>query len=86
MAIHTKWWLHCLFLGWLEADKFQVRPSALRLLKLSTVRFCEIESLIDFIFISMQTVEPSDGSGYIIDYYKARLKRLLLMKHLKKNL
>ncbi|KAL8222390.1 UNVERIFIED_CONTAM: TM2 domain-containing protein 1 [Gekko kuhli] len=65
-----------LFLGWLGADRFYLGYPALGLLKFCTVGFCGIGSLIDFILISMQIVGPSDGSGYVIDYYGARLTKL----------
>ncbi|XP_043941469.1 TM2 domain-containing protein 1 [Protopterus annectens] len=65
-----------LFLGWLGADRFYLGYPALGLLKFCTVGFCGIGWLIDFIFISVQIVGPSDGSSYIIDYYGARLTRL----------
>uniref|UniRef100_A0A8C6EI79 TM2 domain containing 1 n=1 Tax=Microcebus murinus TaxID=30608 RepID=A0A8C6EI79_MICMU len=56
-----------LFLGWLG---------------FCTIGFCGIGSLIDFIFISMQIVEPSDGSSYIIDYHGTRLTRLSITNEL----
>uniref|UniRef100_UPI00358F83A3 TM2 domain-containing protein 1 isoform X2 n=1 Tax=Myxine glutinosa TaxID=7769 RepID=UPI00358F83A3 len=65
-----------LFLGWLGADRFYLGYPALGLLKLCTIGFCGIGSLIDFVLIVTQVVGPSDGSSYIIDYYGARLTRL----------
>ncbi|XP_067846371.1 TM2 domain-containing protein 1 isoform X2 [Heptranchias perlo] len=52
--------------------------SLLGLLKFCTVGFCGIGSLIDFVLISVQIVGPADGSSYIIDYYGARLTRLVI--------
>ncbi|XP_067846373.1 TM2 domain-containing protein 1 isoform X4 [Heptranchias perlo] len=67
-----------LFLGWLGADRFYLGYPALGLLKFCTVGFCGIGSLIDFVLISVQIVGPADGSSYIIDYYGARLTRLVI--------
>uniref|UniRef100_A0A8C4NLL0 TM2 domain containing 1 n=1 Tax=Eptatretus burgeri TaxID=7764 RepID=A0A8C4NLL0_EPTBU len=67
-----------LFLGWLGADRFYLGYPALGLLKFCTIGFCGIGSLIDFVLIVTQVVGPSDGSSYIIDYYGARLTRLVI--------
>ncbi|XP_077389370.1 TM2 domain-containing protein 1 [Festucalex cinctus] len=70
-----------LFLGWLGADRFYLGYPALGVLKFCTVGFCGIGTLVDFILIAMQTVGPSDGSDYIVDYYGARLNRLSIGEH-----
>ncbi|XP_077464013.1 TM2 domain-containing protein 1 [Stigmatopora argus] len=65
-----------LFLGWLGADRFYLGYPALGVLKFCTVGFCGIGTLLDFVLVATQTVGPSDGSDYIVDYYGARLSRL----------
>lgn len=70
--------------GWKQIN-FSLGPLPCVYWSFALLRFCEIGSLIDFIFISMQIAGPSDGSGYITDYFGIRLIRLILMKHLKKH-
>ena len=50
-------------------DRFYLGYAAIGLLKLCTFGFMLFGYLFDLILILTQTLEPADGSSYIIDYY-----------------
>lgn len=66
------------FLGMFGIDRFYLGYPAIGLLKFSTLGFFFLGQLIDVLLIATQTVKPSDGSDYIIDYYGAGLIKLTM--------
>jgi TM2 domain-containing membrane protein YozV len=58
-----------IFLGMFGADRFYLGYMSMGLLKFSTFGFMFIGYLIDMILVITQTLEPIDGSKYIVDYY-----------------
>lgn len=66
------------FLGMFGIDRFYLGYPAIGLLKFSTLGFFFLGQLIDVLLIATQTVMPSDGSDYIIDYYGAGLIKLTM--------
>ncbi|XP_045206360.2 TM2 domain-containing protein 1-like [Mercenaria mercenaria] len=66
------------FLGMFGIDRFYLGYPAIGLLKFSTLGFFFLGQLIDVLLIATQTVKPSDGSDYIIDYFGAGLIKLTM--------
>ena len=56
------------FLGFLGADRFYLGYFAYGAIKLCTFGVMFIGYLVDMILIITQTLGPSDGSNYIVDY------------------
>jgi TM2 domain-containing membrane protein YozV len=56
------------FLGFFGADRFYLGYFAYGLVKLCTFGVMFVGYLIDMILIITQTLEPADGSSYIVDY------------------
>ena len=69
-----------IFLGMLGIDRFYLGYPAIGLLKFSTLGFFFLGQLVDILLIATQTVTPSDGSDYVIDYYGAGLQRIVMDK------
>jgi TM2 domain-containing membrane protein YozV len=76
--ITCKWTQNCnykttlllsVFLGFFGIDRFYLGYAAIGLLKLCTFGFMLFGYVIDLILILTQTLEPADGSAYIVDYY-----------------
>lgn len=67
-----------IFLGMFGIDRFYLGYPAIGLLKFSTLGFFFLGQLIDVLLIATQTVKPSDGSDYIIDYFGAGLVRITM--------
>lgn len=67
-----------IFLGMFGIDRFYLGYPAIGLLKFSTLGFFFLGQLVDVFLIATQTVKPSDGSEYIIDYYGAGLTKLVM--------
>ncbi|KAH3796148.1 hypothetical protein DPMN_149715 [Dreissena polymorpha] len=67
-----------IFLGMFGIDRFYLGYPALGLLKFSTLGFFFLGQLIDVLLIATQTVKPSDGSDYVIDYYGAGLIKIMM--------
>jgi len=65
-----------IFLGMFGIDRFYLGYPAIGLLKFSTFGFFFLGQLIDVLLIATQTVTPSDGSDYVIDYYGAGIVKL----------
>ncbi|GAB6026520.1 hypothetical protein CHUAL_012943 [Chamberlinius hualienensis] len=57
------------FLGTFGVDRFYLGYPALGLVKLCTLGFMFLGQFIDIILIATQTLGPSDGSNYVINYY-----------------
>jgi len=66
------------FLGMFGIDRFYLGYPAIGLLKFSTLGFFFLGQLVDVLLIATQTVGPSDGSDYVIDYYGAGLIRTVM--------
>jgi len=64
------------FLGMFGADRFYLGYPAVGLLKFSTLGFFFIGHIIDIILIATQTLEPADGSHYVINYFGAGLSKI----------
>jgi TM2 domain-containing membrane protein YozV len=64
--------LLAIFLGWLGVDRFYLGFPAIGLFKLCTSGFMFLFHLVDVILIALQIVGPSDGTGYVVDYYGPR--------------
>lgn len=60
--------LFSIFLGFLGVDRFYLGYVAFGVIKLCTFGLMFIGYLIDMILIITQTLGPSDGSAYIVDY------------------
>lgn len=58
-----------IFLGVFGIDRFYLGYVSIGILKMCTFGFMFIGYLIDMILIITQTLKPSDGSSYIVDYY-----------------
>jgi TM2 domain-containing membrane protein YozV len=58
-----------IFFGIFGIDRFYLGYIAIGLLKFCTFGFMLIGYLFDMILIITQTLKPSDGSNYIVDYY-----------------
>ncbi|KAL4219611.1 amyloid-beta binding [Mactra antiquata] len=67
-----------IFLGMFGIDRFYLGYPAIGLLKFSTLGFFFLGQLIDVILIATQTVKPSDGSNYVIDYFGAGLIKIVM--------
>lgn len=66
-----------IFLGMFGLDRFYLGYPAVGLLKFCTLGFMFVGQLVDVILIAMQVLKPADGSEYVIDYYGARLTKIL---------
>ncbi|XP_052790253.1 TM2 domain-containing protein CG10795-like [Mya arenaria] len=66
------------FLGMFGIDRFYLGYPAIGLLKFSTLGFFFLGQLVDVLLIATQTVKPSDGSDYVIDYYGAGLVKRVM--------
>lgn len=67
-----------IFLGMFGIDRFYLGYPAIGLLKFSTLGFFFLGQLIDVLLIATQTVKPSDGSEYVIDYFGAGLIKIVM--------
>ena len=67
-----------IFLGMFGIDRFYLGYPAIGLLKFSTLGFFFLGQLIDVLLIATQTVKPSDGSDYLINYYGAGLVKIVM--------
>lgn len=67
-----------IFLGMFGIDRFYLGYPAIGLLKFSTLGFFFLGQLIDVLLIATQTVKPSDGSDYVIDYFGAGLIKITM--------
>lgn len=67
-----------IFLGMFGIDRFYLGYPAVGLLKFSTLGFFFLGQLIDVLLIATQTVKPSDGSDYVIDYYGAGMIKIVM--------
>ena len=65
-----------IFLGMFGADRFYLGYPAIGLLKFSTLGFFFIGHLVDIILIATQSLEPADGSHYVINYFGAGLTKV----------
>ncbi|XP_064624982.1 TM2 domain-containing protein CG10795-like [Lineus longissimus] len=66
-----------IFLGMFGIDRFYLGYPALGLLKFCTLGFMFLGQLVDILLIAMQVVGPADGSNYIIDYYGAKITKVM---------